>query len=112
MCKQDGKTINHLLLHCPDAIDLWDMVFCLFGVDWVMPREILDLLSCCLSCLGEFNGAIWSMILHRLLWQEKNDQTFERCEKSHRDLKLFFVCTFLVGQCYRTFILFFSIRFD
>ena len=32
MCKWDGETINHLFLHCPVARDLWDMIFCLFGL--------------------------------------------------------------------------------
>jgi hypothetical protein len=41
MCKVDGESVDHLLLHCPYARELWDMVFALFGVQWVMP--ILDL---------------------------------------------------------------------
>jgi hypothetical protein len=32
MCKWDRETINHLFLHCPVARDLWDMIFCLFGL--------------------------------------------------------------------------------
>ena len=31
--------------HCPNAIDLWDLAFALFGVEWVMPRKV-DLLAC------------------------------------------------------------------
>jgi hypothetical protein len=40
------------------ARDLWDMVFCLFGVDWVMPREMLDLLFCWPRLSRRVNGAI------------------------------------------------------
>jgi hypothetical protein len=43
MCKADGKSVNHLLLHCPYAKKLWDMVFAMFGVQWVMSRRVIDL---------------------------------------------------------------------
>ena len=32
MCKRDEETIDHLLLHCPTARELWDMVFSLFEI--------------------------------------------------------------------------------
>ena len=35
MCKCNGETIEHLLLYCPIASDLWSIVFGLFGVYWV-----------------------------------------------------------------------------
>ena len=37
MCKEDREKVNHLLLRCPVTRDLWDMVFALVGVQWVMP---------------------------------------------------------------------------
>jgi hypothetical protein len=43
MCKQCGKSVDHLLLHCPMAWELWSMVLGLFGVQWVMPCRVLDL---------------------------------------------------------------------
>ena len=30
--------MNHLLMHCLVARDIWDMVFALFGVQLVMPK--------------------------------------------------------------------------
>ena len=27
MCKKDGETTNHLLMHCPIARELWNLVF-------------------------------------------------------------------------------------
>ena len=41
MCKCNSETIEHLFLHCPVALELWDMVFGLFGVCWVMPYLLL-----------------------------------------------------------------------
>jgi hypothetical protein len=37
MCKADGESVDHLLLHCSYAKELWDLVFAMFGVHWVMP---------------------------------------------------------------------------
>jgi hypothetical protein len=43
MCKQSGESVDHLLLHCPLAWELWSMVLGLFGVHWEMPCRVLDL---------------------------------------------------------------------
>jgi hypothetical protein len=32
MCKADGESVDHLLLHCSYAKELWDMIFALFGI--------------------------------------------------------------------------------
>lgn len=45
VCRRDGKTIDHSLMHYPIAGELWNMVFSLFRVQWVMPsgfKELLD----------------------------------------------------------------------
>ncbi len=34
LCKRNGGSVNHLLLHCSLACELWSMVFGLFGVQW------------------------------------------------------------------------------
>ena len=46
MCKCDGESVDHLLLHCSVAYELWSMIFGLFGISWVMPRSVLGLLEC------------------------------------------------------------------
>jgi hypothetical protein len=45
MCKKSGESIEHLLLHCEVAHDLWSYILTLFGVEWVMPRMVLELLT-------------------------------------------------------------------
>ena len=40
MCKCNSESVDHLFLHCPIASELWDMVFGLFGVSWVVPLSI------------------------------------------------------------------------
>lgn len=42
MCKRDEESVDHLLLHCPIAIELWETVFAFFGIQWVMPRRVID----------------------------------------------------------------------
>ena len=32
MCKSNGESVDHLLLHCPIVFELWSMVFTLFGI--------------------------------------------------------------------------------
>lgn len=46
VCKKDDETINHLLLHCEYAVDIWHLVINNFGVFWAMPDNILQLLYC------------------------------------------------------------------
>ena len=38
MCKSNGESVDHLLLHCPIVSELWSMVFTFFGIYWVMPK--------------------------------------------------------------------------
>ena len=43
MCKRCGESVDHLLLHCSIAWGLWSLVFCLLGIQWVMPHSVLEL---------------------------------------------------------------------
>ena len=42
MSKRCRESVDHLLLHCPIASELWSLVFCLFGLHWVMPLKVLE----------------------------------------------------------------------
>ena len=71
------------------------MVFNLFGVRWVMPLRVLDMLS---SWQGWFEchryKRIWEAVPHCLMWclqQECNARSFEDRERTIPDLKLFFM---------------------
>uniref|UniRef100_A0A2N9J9F5 Reverse transcriptase domain-containing protein n=1 Tax=Fagus sylvatica TaxID=28930 RepID=A0A2N9J9F5_FAGSY len=91
MCKSSGESVNHLLLHCPVAWELWSMVLILFGITWVMPRGVVDLLNCWHGPRSKSEaGKIWKMTPHCLMWciwQERNDRTFNGEEKSIPALK-------------------------
>jgi hypothetical protein len=97
MCKSTGESVNHLLLHCPTAQELWNLIFTLFGISWVMPRGVDDVLFCWSGSLGnsEF-GAIWKAIPHCpmwCLWHEQNTRTFSGVEQSVPALKHSFLQT-------------------
>jgi hypothetical protein len=92
LCKEDGENIDHLFLHCTVARELWNSVFILFGMSWVMPRRVVDLLTCWQGSLGH-HREIWKAIPHCLmwcLWRERNARTFKDSERNILDLKLFF----------------------
>jgi hypothetical protein len=93
--KADGESVNHLLLHYPVARDLWNLVCCLFGVSWVMPRGVVDLLLCWNGSLGNREASkIWKMIPHCImwcLWGERNSRIFNGEESSIPALKFRFL---------------------
>jgi hypothetical protein len=53
MCKVDGESVDHLFLHCALPRDLLTMVFSLPGIQWAMPRRVVDLLACWQRQIGE-----------------------------------------------------------
>ena len=44
MCKSDDESVDHLFIHCGAARLLWSLVFRSFGVVWVLPNRVSDLL--------------------------------------------------------------------
>jgi hypothetical protein len=94
MCKAGGESVNHLFIHCPVASDLWNMFFHLFGVLWVMPKGVVDLLSGWNGpSVRSEAGKIWKILLHCImwcLWCERNARSFKGEETSIPALK--FLC--------------------
>ena len=101
MCKGCGESIDHLLLHCSIASEMWSMIFCLFGICWVMPQRVADLLdfwSC--NFKQHRNIVIWRIVPRCLMWciwRERNSRSFEDCERSILEFKSFFFLLFLNG---------------
>jgi hypothetical protein len=79
MCKRDGESIDHLMLHCIVAQELWDLVFSMFGITWVMPRRVMEIMACWHEKVSKRgNGVLWDMIPHCLMWgiwRERNART-------------------------------------
>ena len=99
MCKCSSESVSHLFLHCPVAAEVWDMVFGLFGVSWVMPSSVVGLLACWQGHFGRLrNGVIWKIVppcLMWCIWKERNNRCFEDSERAIPDIKLLFFRTLL-----------------
>ena len=67
MCKRSGEIVDHLFLHCPVAQELWNMVCSVFGVDWVMPCGVVDLLASWSGRNCRFNTKLIWRGIHILL---------------------------------------------
>ena len=69
MCKYNSETVDHLFLYYLVALELWDMIFGLFGVCWVMPMSVVELCACWQGRFGcHLNGYIWIVVPHCLMW--------------------------------------------
>ena len=98
MCKKNGETTDHLLLRCPVSQELWNMVCSLFGVQWVMPCSVMELLACWSNKFNKLRSKeLWRIIPHCLMWviwRVRNTHTFDGNERSIHELKLLFFQTF------------------
>lgn len=45
MCERSGETVDHLLLYCRVARVLWDDIFSMSGLAWIMHVRLVDLLA-------------------------------------------------------------------
>ncbi len=92
MCKRSGESPNHLLLHCEMAQSLWSMVFCLFGVVWVMPGSVVEVLASWMGCFRKsLHADVWGaapLCVMWVIWRERNLRVFEGQERTVLDLKL------------------------
>ena len=44
MCRCSGEMVDHLLLHCSVAFELWSFIFRSFGIQLVLPGKVVELL--------------------------------------------------------------------
>ena len=80
MCCCDGETMDHLLMHCNIVHALWSFVFKAFGVLWVLPHRVVDLLFEWRNWFGKHNLSLWNLVplcLMWTVWRERNARTFE-----------------------------------
>ena len=88
----EGESVDHILLHYSYAMVLWDIVFVMFGVQWVMPRRVVDLLACWQGKFGRLPNVVSSKVIPHCvmwcLWRKQNSRTFDGCERNVLDLKL------------------------
>jgi len=99
LCKRHGESVDHILLHCDVASALWNNIFSLFGISWVMPRSVLDLVACWWKS-GRYGSATsWKMVpicLFWCIWRERNLRCFENLESSLEEVLELFLHTLYV----------------
>ena len=70
---------------CPITHSLWMSMLRLFGIDWVMPGSVVDLLFSWYHWIGKHSSDIWDLIpgcLMWTIWSERNRRSFEDEEKT------------------------------
>ena len=45
LCGKEEENLDHLMLHCLKTCNLWNLLFAIFGVNWVMPGSFRDILE-------------------------------------------------------------------
>jgi len=94
MCKMNGETVDHLLLHCEVARVLWYAILSRFSLSWVMPLWVIDLFACWWTGGRSRSAVVWKMVpccLMWCLWRERNDRQFEDKERTIEELISFFL---------------------
>ena len=108
LCCVEEETINHILVHCSKTKILWDLMFSLFGVNWVLPFSVRDtLLSWYVSFKDKNHRKVWRaapLCLFWTIWKERNRIVFDNEALSTQRLKNSFVCNLLSWASCRPFI--------
>ncbi|XP_059671114.1 uncharacterized protein LOC132316672 [Cornus florida] len=53
LCKTTGESVNHLLIQCSEARDVWSMLLGAFGLPWVFSKSTVDFLENWKGCTVE-----------------------------------------------------------
>ena len=105
MCGSAEETVDHLLVHCSIASQLWSLIFALFGVTWVQSGSVSSVLwSWSGSHVGRSRRKAWFFAPHCLMWLiwlERNRRTFQDVSVSVTRLKSSFLSILLSWVCGR-----------
>jgi hypothetical protein len=77
-------------LFCEVATALWCSVFSMFGIQWVLPAKVLDMLAGWHNWFGRRSSAVWNLAplcVMWSLWKERNRRIFEDLEKPFSHLQ-------------------------
>ena len=93
------ESTDHILVHCDKARVLWDLLFSLFRVFWVMQSIVREtLLGWHSSFVGRKRTKVWRaapLCFFWTIWKERNRKSFENVELSIQRLKYLFLCNLL-----------------
>ena len=98
MCKNAEETVDHLLIHCRFARQLWNFVFQSAGINWVLPHHVPEMLFGWWNWIGKRSSGVWNLTpscLMWTIWKERNKRTFENTETPlAKTIEIFFVTLF------------------
>ncbi|RVW22247.1 LINE-1 reverse transcriptase-like [Vitis vinifera] len=96
LCGCEEENANHILLHCTVVKTIWEITLVIFGVQWVFPESVIEVL---LSWRGSFVGKkrkkIWKSIplcIFWTVWKERNRIVFRGGSLDIQKFKYYFVC--------------------
>ena len=96
LCCVEEESIDHILIHCTKARVLWELLFAIFEVNWVLPLSVRDtLLGWRGFNMGKKRRKVWKatpLCLFWAIWKERNRIAFENEELLIHRLKNSFVC--------------------
>ena len=80
LCKCNGESVDHLLLHCGEVFRLWSFALRSFGVSWVLLKRVIDSLAGWRNWLGKHPSNVWNLVPHCvmwIIWRERNNRIVE-----------------------------------
>jgi hypothetical protein len=96
LCESAEETVDHLLLHCGVANALWNSIFSMIGVCWVMPRTVKEFFACWWPGGHARSAVVWKMVplcLMWCVWMERNARCFEDSTRSFEEIRHYFLFT-------------------
>ena len=88
----DVQSVHHFLLHCSVVSSLWEIIFSLIGVYWVLPKTIKEaLLNWTGSFVAKKREKIWKSIPLCNFWTVWKERTRIASRDGTLEIKAFFV---------------------
>ena len=98
LCEEEEETLDHLLVHCPQARILWELILAIVGIGWVFPFSIRQvLLAWQETQVGKKHKKVWRvapLCLFWTVWLERNRVAFDNESFFVYRLKSSFICNF------------------
>ena len=70
MAAQNEEMVHHLFIHCNFSRNVWTTLFARFGISWVMPWSVEDLLQqWYFKCQFARGRILWKFLLYAFLWK-------------------------------------------
>ena len=101
VCYAHEESIDHILLHCEKTRVLWELLFSIFGVYWVIHSTVTEtLLGWHDFFVGRKQKKVWRttpLCLFWTIWKERNRRYFKKVELFVQRLKFLFCATCYLG---------------